>query len=156
MPASRWPGTEQKKVYSPGLRSTSVESEPWPITSVEPIVFAARVFDRDVVAELLRVGEVDRHFARFGGGGFGRVGEFAARVGFEVEGRRAGRAAFGFVAAAGCSTTFLGGFTAAGVRRVVIVTTAGDEGERGEQQGEQEHGFLHDGPFRLAEWLDFL
>ena len=106
MPASRWPGTVQKKVYVPGLRLTTVESSPSAMASVWPTVFAARVFEGDVVRDALPVGEVDGHFAGFGFGGVAREGE-AAGGGFDLQ--RAAAAGFFFFGAAGAAAAF-GGF----------------------------------------------
>src|SRR5260221_10837445 len=77
---------------------------------------AAGVFDRDVVGERLRVGEVDGDFAGLGGGAFRAEGK-AARGGFDFEGGgAASRLAFGFVGrpTSGRRFAFRGGFAAGG------------------------------------------
>ena len=97
IPASRWPGTEQKYVYLPGFRPFSVTlSEPSVIDFGLADVFAARGFHVDVMADRLRVVEVDRHVTGLGGHFFLGVGEGAARVRFDFDAR--GFSARGFSA----------------------------------------------------------
>ena len=136
MPASRWPGTVQKKVYLPGLRSTVAESVPSAISSVSPTssplessiatswVSAWGLLKSIVTLPALAVALVVR------------VGEVAARVGFEFDASSAAAAAAFSLAAAGCGPA--GGFAAAVVvgGRVVAAAAAGDEGERGEGEDE--------------------
>ena len=106
------------------------------IRSVLPTVFAARVFDRDVVGEALRVVEVDRHLAGLGRRFGGRVGEFAVRVGFEFDGRAAAFAAAGFLAAFGRAPPVASPPLVVEVVVVESLAAAGDE--RGGGEGENE------------------
>jgi hypothetical protein len=89
--------------------------------------FAAGVFDRDVVGQRLGVVECDRHFTGFRGHAGARVGEFAARVGFELDGRAAAPAAFLLAPAPGRRGAFVvARFSGAGA--VVAAAAAGDQG----------------------------
>src|SRR6185369_15148451 len=120
------------------------------------------------------VGEVDRVLARLGGDVVAGEGEVAAGVGFDVDRRPgAGAAAFGFVL--GFFALFLGffadffglfaGFFGAFFRFLsdscgagfgfagAVGATAGDERQRGEEEGEQGDQLLHVFPFPLQDWV---